>query len=186
MRFSLGNCLAAAAMLASSMMLTGCISSTTVYDDDDPTIVKQTTKKSTTVVVLPQQYYYYPSCQAYRSCTTNLWYWQVKGVWKSGSKLPKTIVIGNEVPYVVMLDAKEPKEHHAVIVKEYPPNREKSLPPQANGKAKGHEKQNARAHPEAVSRELHDGEIVVEKSTSNGKSNDSDKADRDDRGDKSH
>ena len=203
MRFSMGNCFAVAALLAGTMLFAGCISSTTVYDDEEPTTVKKTTVKKTTVkgtgssssvIIVQHQFYYYPSCQVYRSCDSNSWYWYEGGVWKTSSKLPKALVIGEEVPYVVMLESNKPKDHHAVIVKQYPPRRlesheeevrmgEKSLPPHARGKAKGHDKQNARRFAEEESqREPQDGQIAAEHK--NGNADTSEKVDKSNRSDK--
>ena len=173
---SLGNTFAFAALLMSSALLVGCISHTTVYEDEDPVKVKTpkpTTSKSNSnppiVIVHQHQFYYYPSCQVYRDLGTNYWYWQEGGLWKKSRKLPKTIVIGNEAPHLVLIDSDQPKDHHKVIVKTYPPKsaqaksnevgplevqaietaeQRKSLPPQAKGLAKGHDKQNARAEAE--------------------------------------
>ena len=133
-----------AAMLACSISVAGCISHTTVYRDEPP---------PPRVVVQKHKFYYYPSCQAYRDCETNRWHWVEAGVWKTSNTPPRTVVIVHEAPQVVVIDTDEPKDCHATIVKQYPPKvvvaPRKSLPPQSNGLAKGHDKQNARADAEA-------------------------------------
>jgi hypothetical protein len=129
------------------MSVGGCISRTTVYRDDDPPPPR--------VVVHKHKFYYYPSCQAYRDCQTNRWYWYEAGVWKVSNTPPKTVVIVKEAPQLIMIDTDDPKYCHETIVKQYPPKvvvvaPRKTLPPQSHGLAKGHDKQNARADAEAI------------------------------------
>jgi hypothetical protein len=170
MRCSLGKCLSVATLLASTALLSGCIHSTTVYDDVDVVHKTNTTNtikqsgSSTTKVVVQHQFYYYPSMQVYRDCESNRWHWCEGGVWKSNTKLPKSYMVDHEVPYVVVLEGHEPQHHHAVIVKNYPAKRmdsrmhenhepRKSLPSHANGVARGHDKQNDRAHEGSTSQQ---------------------------------
>lgn len=185
---SFSKFIGAAALLACSFALTGCIAHhhTTVYEDEDPDVIKVSSPNKTTKVVKQRQFYYYASCQVYRDCESNRWHWRDGNVWRVGTSLPKTIVIEREVPYVVMIEANEPKHHHDVVVKKYPNKRaDKSLPPQAQGKAKGHDKQNARGETtviverqpevqviEVVAPEPETVVVVEPQSNSNGKSED--------------
>jgi hypothetical protein len=149
----------AVGLLSCSVLLTGCISHTTVYEDEEPTVVKmpkptpaptkKTAKKSGSstkdpvVVVHQHQFHYYPSCQVYRDCESKRWFWCEAGVWKISATLPKTIVIADEKPCLIVIENDHPKHHHAEHAVLNEPK--KSLPTQANGLAKGHDKQNAKA-----------------------------------------
>jgi hypothetical protein len=63
-------------------------------------------------------YTYYPDQEAYFVPETHLYWWADNGTWVSGSAMPAGIVLGASVNLDV--DARNPWQHHAEIVKRYP------------------------------------------------------------------
>ncbi len=63
-------------------------------------------------------YMYYPDQEAYYVPETHLYWWSNNGTWVSGPAMPTGIVLGASVKLDV--DAQNPWQHHAEIVKRYP------------------------------------------------------------------
>lgn len=63
-------------------------------------------------------YMYYPDQEAYYVPETHIYWWADHGTWVSGPAMPAGVVLGASVNLDV--DAQNPWQHHAEIVKHYP------------------------------------------------------------------
>jgi hypothetical protein len=72
------------------------------------------------------QFYYYANAQVYRDCDEDRWIWSKDGgaTWHSGSRLPLSIGLGDEIPFAVTLDVNDPASQHPMIATAYPPSDE--------------------------------------------------------------
>jgi len=66
-------------------------------------------------------YTYYPEEEVYFVPETRVYWWRDGGEWRSGPRVPETVVLGSGVNLDV--DARDPWRHHDVIVARYPRTR---------------------------------------------------------------
>jgi len=70
------------------------------------------------------QFYYYPNAQVYRDCDEDRWIWSKDSglTWQSGPRLPMSIGLGQEIPFVVTLSVDDPTIEHQETAAAYPPD----------------------------------------------------------------
>jgi hypothetical protein len=68
------------------------------------------------------QFYYYPTTQIYRACDQDRWVWTNDGgmTWQSGPKLPAGLDPGQEIPFAIFLNSRNPAAEHPAIAAAYP------------------------------------------------------------------
>ena len=66
------------------------------------------------------QYHYYPTTQVYRDCEADRWIWPSGESWKYGKTLPRSIDLGDEIPFVIELTGDDPAAQHASVSDQYP------------------------------------------------------------------
>ena len=68
------------------------------------------------------QFYYYPNAGVYRDCDEDRWLWSDDDglTWNFGTNLPQQIVLGDEIPFAVILGLNDPASEHQTIAAAYP------------------------------------------------------------------
>jgi|SRR5579859_7393336 len=73
-------------------------------------------------------YYYYPDEEVYFYPATGVYFWYGDGVWRSGRRLPRTIVLRSETRVNLRLTTRVPYERHEEIRTRYPAHRPEPRP----------------------------------------------------------